>query len=108
MTVDELFAELHRLDGKSVAVAVHIADEWNPVLHAQGRLRHGVVDDPPEGGMGFGIGRVRRLNNDWAELELKREDIESAAWRDDLLPQGRRPVLAITMRGGALLTITPS
>ena len=106
VTTDGLSEELRRLDGKFVAVAFHATGERSgSVLHAQGRIRQDVVDQP-EGGVAFGIGRSRRLSGDWAQLEIAWEDVESAAWRRDLFA-GRRPVLALTMRGGGLLTIIP-
>ena len=108
VTRDELLDELESLDGKFVGVALRPTGGWNgTVLHAQGRIRRGVVDQP-QGGIGFGIGTPRlrdRLRNDWAEFEIIWDEVESAAWREDLLASGS-PVLAITMRGGGLLTIS--
>jgi hypothetical protein len=106
VTVDELFDELRRLDGKFVGVRLCPTGVWDgSALHAQGRFRQDVVDQP-ENGVALGIGSARRLGNEWSEVEILSDDVESAVWRDDLL-QGGRPVLAVTMRGGALLVIAP-
>ncbi|HEY3184149.1 MAG TPA: hypothetical protein VGJ77_15015 [Gaiellaceae bacterium] len=106
MTTPDLYEELRQLEGKFVAVSFHPTGEWNgSVLHAQGQMQQDVVDQP-EGGVAFGIGKPRRRNNDWAELEIMWDDVESVAWRRDLLENGR-PALAVTMRGGCLITIVP-
>ena len=105
VTTDEVFEELRRLEGKFVSVSLHPTGEWGGSgLHAQGRLRQNVVDQP-ERGIACGIGRTRRLNNDWAEIQILATDIESAAWRGDII-RGKR-VLALAIRGGALLVFVP-
>ena len=106
MTTDDLLDELRRLDGKFVLVSFHPTGARDgSALWVTGRIRRDVVDQP-ERGVAFGIGRPRRLNNDWAELEIMWDDVESAAWRGDLIANGR-PALAVTLRGGGLLTIVP-
>jgi hypothetical protein len=104
VTREDLMLELDKLDGQFVGVAFRPTQAWfGSVLHAQGKIRRDFVDQPPDG-VAFGIGAARRRNGDWAEFEIIWADVESAAWRRDLLPNGN-PVLAVMMRGGALLTI---
>jgi hypothetical protein len=105
VTAADVFAELGRLEGSFVTVAIHPTGEWySSALHAQGRLQQHAVDQPKDG-IAFGIGKAHRLNNDWAEFELLAADIEEASWRTDLVAGGR--VLAVRLRGGALLTVAP-
>ena len=104
MTRDQLLEELRKLDGQFVGVAFHPTEPWEgSVLHAQGRIRSDFVDQP-ENGIAFGIGKPRRRTNDWAEFQIIWDDVESAAWRDDVLPTGRS-VLVICLRGGSRLTV---
>ncbi len=102
MRPEELFDVLRGFHQQFVSVSFRPTAAWHgSILHAQGRLRHDVVDQP-EGGIAFGIGKARRINRDWAEVQIMADEVEAAEWRDDLV-EGRS-VFVISFRDGGLLT----
>jgi len=114
MTLDEFLEELARLEGRFVAVAFHPARSWNPVLHIQGELHRDELDDGP-GVIAYSIGREpphpdapwkRSGPIEHASFDVLPNEIETIEWRDDLVPAGSR-VIAVAIREGSMLTITP-